>query len=263
MIRRARHLALCLLRVIRRRAQAGRPALGPGLAPSMTLALALAVPARAEIVAAQYVLPTGRYDHGVLGDAIEYGGLQMRLGDGRVLRLTLPETSVFEDLAPRLADLDGDGAPELITVESHMKLGARLAIYGESGLIAAAPHIGRRNRWLAPLGAADLDGDGRMELAYIDRPHLAKTLRIWRFDSGRLIHVADRGGLTNHRIGEDFISGGIRDCGQGPEIVTANGNWSRVMISRLAGGHISSRDAGPYENKASLVAALDCRAAPE
>ncbi|WP_372887791.1 FG-GAP repeat domain-containing protein [Shimia sp.] len=256
MIRAARRPALrALWRSARRAALAG------------LVALPLAATAQAEIVSARYVLPTTRYAHGVLGDAIEYGGLEMRLRDGRRLRLTLPETSVFEDLAPRLADLDGDGAPELVTVESSATLGARLAIYDETGLVAATPHIGRRNRWLAPLGAADLDGDGRIELAYIDRPHLAKTLRIWRYEKAgkqvRVTEIAVQPGLTNHRIGEDFISGGIRDCGQGPEIVTANGDWSRVVISRLADGRITSRDAGRYENKASLDAALGCRAAPE
>ncbi len=247
----ARRLALRTLRAPVRRARTG------GLV--WLAALALAVPVRAEIVSAKYVLPTARYDHGILGDAVEYGGLEMRLRDGRTLRLTLPDTRVFEDLAPRLADLDGDGAPEIISIESSLTLGARLAIYGEAGLIAATPHIGRRNRWLAPLGAADLDGDGRIELAYIDRPHLAKTLRIWRFDKGTLTHVADKPGLTNHRIGEDFISGGIRDCGQGPEIVTASGNWSRVMISRLDAGRITSRDAGPFKGPKSLEKALECK----
>jgi hypothetical protein len=42
----------------------------------------------------------------------------------------LPETEVFEDLAPRLADLDGDGKAEIIVVQSHRDLGARLAVYG-------------------------------------------------------------------------------------------------------------------------------------
>jgi hypothetical protein len=46
--------------------------------------------------------------------------------------------------------------------------------------LASTPWIGQRFRWLAPVAAADLDGDGAMELAYVDRPHLARTLRVWR-----------------------------------------------------------------------------------
>jgi hypothetical protein len=53
-------------------------------------------------------------------------------------------------------------------------------------LLAATPHIGSANRWLAPIGAADLDGDGRVEIAYVDRPHLARTLRIWRTFTRRM-----------------------------------------------------------------------------
>ena len=227
---------------------------------ALTLAALLAAgSAAAEIASARYLEPTTRYAHGVLGDAIEYGALEMRVKGGKRLKLTLPETNVFEDLEPRLVDLDGDGAPEVVTVESHRDLGARLAIYGENGLIAATPHIGRTNRWLAPLGAADLDGDGKIELAYIDRPHLAKTLRIWRFDNGELVHLVDQPGLTNHKIGEDFISGGIRDCGAGPEIVTASGNWSRVMVTTYGGGKVASRDAGPFTGPKSLRDAVACK----
>ncbi len=43
------------------------------------------------IRAAWYSSPTGRYDHGVLGDAIEGGGLTVRLADGRTVELLLPQ----------------------------------------------------------------------------------------------------------------------------------------------------------------------------
>ncbi len=213
----------------------------------------LAVPVGAEIVSADYVEPTTRYGHGILGDAVEYGALEMRLRDGRTLRLTLPETSVFEDLEPRLFDLDGDGAPEVVTIESSLTKGARLAIYGEEGLITATPHIGRTHRWLAPLGAADLDGDGKMELAYIDRPHLARILRIWRFDNGQLVHLLDTPGLTNHRIGQDYISGGIRECGTMPEILTVNADWSRIVATTFDGKSAKSRDLGPFRGRDGLA----------
>ncbi|MCW8842858.1 MAG: VCBS repeat-containing protein [Rhodobacteraceae bacterium] len=212
----------------------------------------------AEIVSARYTEPTTRYDHGILGDAIEYGALEMRLRNGQKLRLTLPESRVFEDIAPRLVDVDFDGLPEVTVIETSIEKGARLAIYGEKGLIAATPFIGRTHRWLAPLGAADIDGDGAMELAYIDRPHLARVLRVWRFEDGQLTHVADLQGLTNHQIGQDYISGGIRSCTGVSEIITANGDWSRIMATRLAGARLIARDIGPFFGRKSLEAALLC-----
>ena len=227
----------------------------------LVLGLGLAAgPLAAEITAARFSGETTRYAHGVLGDAIEYGVLEMTLKTGKRLAITLPQDRVFEDLAPRLVDMDGDGAPEVVTVESSQTGGARLAIYDDTGLRAATPHIGQRNRWLAPIGAADLDGDGLVEVAYIDRPHLAKTLRVWRFENNSLTEVATQAGLTNHRIGEDFISGGIRDCGEGPEMITVNANWSQIMATTFDGQMLSSRPLGPFKGQASLRTALACKA---
>ncbi|MEM9580230.1 MAG: VCBS repeat-containing protein [Pseudomonadota bacterium] len=214
--------------------------------------------AEAGVRDAVYSEPTTRYAHGVLGDAIEYGALDVTTDAGARVTLRLPQSRVFEDIAPRLTDMDGDGDAEIIVVESALQSGARLAIYDETGLIAATPYIGRPNRWLAPLGAADLDGDGRIEVAYIDRPHLAKTLRIWRFENGTLVHLSDTPGLTNHKIGEDFISGGIRICDGAPEIITANANWTQIMATRFDGTSTDSQRLGAFTGPASLKAATSC-----
>lgn len=222
------------------------------------------------IYAAWYDNPTDRYGHGVLGDRFEPTTLTAysptAANTCRILGVTLDADHVFEDVAPRLQDLDGDGAAEIIVVRSHARLGAQLAVYGDAGdgmnlrLIAATPYIGQSSRWLAPVGAADLNGDGLMEIAFVDRPHLARILRVWTyFPDGRLEQIASLGGLTNHRIGEDFITGGIRDCGGTPEIVTADTGWSQVMITTLTGDNdLSSRAVAPYSEEA-LRAALDCR----
>lgn len=219
-----------------------------------------------QITGAEYAAPTMRYAHGVLGDAIEYGTLRVTTrgscGKGQA-EAVLPDNMVFEDLTPRLWDVTGDGKPEVVTIESAQTKGARLSVWGvgDKGFtrLTAAPFIGRTNRWLAPIGAADLDGDGHIELAYIDRPHLAKLLRVWRFKEGQLELVAERDGLTNHRIGQDFISGGLRDCGQGPELITASADWSRVMATTLSNGKLTPRDIGPHKGQSSFNAALACK----
>ncbi len=215
---------------------------GALLAP--VLWAACRVPATADtVLSAQFTEPTTRYPHGVLGDNIEYGALEITVesSDGnqehKVLTIRVPQNRVFEDIAPRLADVDLDGHPEVIVVESDADQGAQLAIYDAQGAkIANTPPIGTRFRWIAPIGATDLDDDGYVEVAYIDRPHLARTLRIWRFANGTLTEIATLPGLTNHRIGEDFISGGIRDCGAGPELIVASADWHHIVSVRFDEG---------------------------
>jgi len=218
-------------------------------------------------VSATYDGPTTRYPHAALGDDIEHTTLAVTLADGRTISAGWDAPVVFEDTAPRLVDLNGDGAPEVMVVEAHEQLGARLAIWGvtPNALIplAATPWIGQRFRWLAPLGAADLDGDGTMEIAYIDRPHLARTLRVWRIvfdgpDTVRLLEIAAATGLTNHRFGDPTIPGGIRDCGDGPEMITADAGWTAVMATRLLpDGTLQTRRLGGW-TPGALNAALTC-----
>ena len=195
--------------------------------------------------------PTDRYDHAVLGDALEWGALtylhQGSAEHGPFLMTTvaLPNTRVFEDLAPRVAELADNSSPEIIVVETDIALGASLAIYvlGEENLVklAATPFIGQPHRWLAPAGIADFDGDGRVEIAYVDRPHLLADLVFVRLEGDRLVETLRLPGLSNHRIGDDFISGGVRDCGQGAELVLASKDWTRVM--RVVNGQVT--DLGP------------------
>lgn len=219
-------------------------------------------------VTAAYGNLTDRYGHGVLGDGLEPTTLLVEPVDNSSAceaYITLDPPHVFEDTAPRLADLTGDGVPEIITVRSHETKGAQIAIYAlhpemhQLSLLATTPYIGTRFRWLAPLGAADLDGDGRMEIAYVDRPHLAKTLRIWRFENDALTQIVSLAGVTNHRIGERDIAGGIRECGQGPEMVVATANWSELLALRFDGETVVGRILGKDTSRPAFAAALECR----
>lgn len=211
-----------------------------------------------QISEASYIMPTKRYDHAILGDDVEWGGLRLVTTSGRRLTITLPETRVFEDLAPRLADIDADGTPEVVVVETDIARGARLAVYDELGFVAATPYIGRTHRWLSPVGVADLDGDGQVEIAYIDRPHLSKTLRIWRFGSGPdLLHVADLAGVTNHKIGWDYIIGGLRDCDNGIEMLVADANWKSIQAITFD-ETFHMRDLNLLPTSENMAAAMEC-----
>lgn len=220
------------------------------------------------LLGAEFADPTRRYPHGVLGDDEEWGALVLRVDQcpecarvkAQEVTIRLPDHRVFEDLAPRLFDLP-DGRRLVAVVESDAKKGARLSIYGVGGLVTAGPFIGRANRWLAPAGIGDMDGDGRIEIAYVDRPHLAKTLRLFRLDKGdQLVELDSLAGVSNHRIGWDFIVGGLRDCGAGPEMVLASGDWTRIVAVRFDGAALHQRDLGAYGGPDSLAPLMGCAA---
>ncbi len=235
-----------------------RSARGVWLAAGLWLAGAAAF--AETIVDARFEEETTRYAHGILGDAVEFGALVIVVEDWShrtAYRIRLPDDHVFEDLAPRLWDITGDGALEVVVIETDVARGGSLAVYDQTGKIAETPHIGRPNRWLAPVGAADFDGDGRIEVAFVDRPHLAKVLRVFEWNGSALVLEAELPGVTNHRIGEDFISGGVRSCGDGPEMVLADAGWDRIAIVRMGAEGLQARDGGKF-SKARLQAALAC-----
>lgn len=199
------------------------------------------------IVRAEYDAPTTRYYHGILGDAAEWGSLRMTTEGGRTVAVHLPETRVFEDTAPRLVTVNGDSV--VLAVETDLRRGARVTLYGVEGLIAAGDFIGRPHRWLAPVGAGDLDGDGVTEIAIVDRPHLAKRLVLLHREGDRLVPIARLDGVTNHRVDDDYISGGLSHCGA---MVLADATWSRTLAVTWNGKTFGMRELGPYAGRDSL-----------
>ena len=152
---------------------------------------------------------TGRYGHGILGDALEPETLVVQSGGDR-FELTLGRDAVFEDLEPRIVDLDADGKPEVVAIKSYLGEGATVALYGLRGgalvQLAEADPIGTANRWLNPAGVADYDGDGDRELAIIRTPHIGGILIHYDWDGGdRLRLERRRRGYSTHRIGSTVL----------------------------------------------------------
>ena len=158
-----------------------------------------------DIRAAWYSMPTDRYGHAVIGDGIEAGSLVAVTRDNDQIELVLPKNEVFEDRYPRLADLDGDGSVEIITIRSSTSTGAAVSIYGLANgrLIqrASTDFIGRANRWLNIAGIADFDGKPGLEIAYVRTPHIGGTLIYYSYANGHLRQVGSLDGFSNHEIG--------------------------------------------------------------
>jgi hypothetical protein len=156
-------------------------------------------------VYAQYVQPTTKYNHGILGDSIE-GEKLVVIQQGFAYTHNLSDQYVFEDIQPRLFDVDNDGELEFITIRSHESKGAGIMIYKirDNALTEYAwvEEIGLANRWLNIAAIHDLDNDGTVEIAWIQTPHIGGVLKVADIKAGRLKVDAQISGYSNHAIGQ-------------------------------------------------------------
>ena len=203
----------------------------------------------------------------MLGDAIEAHTLYAKSHEAAdsdcAMQVTLGNNSVFEDVTPRIADVTGDGINDIITIESHADKGASLAIYGFTDgrlqKISSTPHIGQSYRWLAPVGAADFNADGSNDVAFVQTPHLAGILQIWSFKDGRAEQLAAKAGFSNHRIGENFITGGISVCADQATIVVPDRSWQSTMSATFDDGTIKAMEVTDSVTAETIEDALQCQ----
>lgn len=198
--------------------------------------------------------PTSRYAHDALGSAVHAGSLNVVLtqpdGSQRPLSLQLQPQRVIEDRVPRLAQLEGDGRDQVVVVESDARLGSSLVVYGLRmgaaarqpvlAQMARGPHTGSANRWLNPVGIADFDGDGRMDIAAVTTPHIGGVLTLYRYRPPLLEPAATRPGLSNHRIGtaEQQLSVIVQRPGQRPAVIIPGTDLRTLHALRIdAAGH--------------------------
>jgi hypothetical protein len=224
------------------------------------LSCSLGVWAQSQPLAAQYRQATERYPHNIMGAlsahttlAVQWAACPSCPPEPESLSAVLPEALVFEDFAPRLVDINGDGTPEVLVVESHQKQGARLALWEiQQGRLvrgASTDFIGTRFRWLAPIGVADFLGQGIALAAYVEKPHLDKVLRLVRRDGDRLVPVASVPNVTNHLIGQESVQSRVESCPEGPRIVLLSANAQRVLVVGWGAQGRSVRDVGPARDR--------------
>lgn len=172
--------------------------------------------------------PTRRYPHPALGSTLQAGSfhvlLQPQAGYTPHLVLTLPLNRVYEDRVPRLVDLDGDGTDEILLIESDLIKGSALVVLGVRTILtgsidkpalielARGPYTGSTFRWLNPVGVADFDGDGQLDIASVTTPHIGGVLTLYHYQPQKLAISSDQPGalvpfasvmdVSNHKMGE-------------------------------------------------------------
>ena len=149
--------------------------------------------------------PTTRYGHGVLGDGVEAGSITLidtASSPPVASRLEIDSGKVIEGLAPIWADLDGDGAREIIVTESNAEQGAQIVAYDEQGRrVATGSAIGNGFRWRHQLAVAPFGPGGELELASVLTPHIGGFVEFYRMQGNELEIVAQVPGYSSHEIG--------------------------------------------------------------
>ncbi len=177
-----------------------------------------------DIARAWLAQPTMRYDHGILGDTVESGSLVIEMRDGRRREVKLEDDAVFEDLEPRIADIDGDGHDDVVVVKSYLPRGSALAVIAERRgryqIVAETPPLGGPHRWLDPAGIGKFSADGRTGIAFVRQPHVIGMLELWTWSAGALHKSGEIPDTANHIAGTrqidmsavaDFDGDGILD----------------------------------------------------
>ena len=129
--------------------------------------------------------------------------------NGDVLQYNLSAESVFEELTPRLYDIDGDGDDEIFLVRSNLYDGAAVSVLtvGATGLevFGEAYPIGLAHLWISPLDAPDFDGEGVMEVAAMVAPHLQGLPSFYNRERQRLKQFAAAPGFSTHYIDSSIL----------------------------------------------------------
>jgi len=182
---------------------------------------------------------TDRYQHAALGDPTEGGSLVVYDAAERAVehRTRVGPPGVIEGLAPMVADVDGDGEPELLATVADAENGARLAAFRQDGTrIATGPIYG--SGWRHQLCVAPFTG-GRPEVAVVLQPHVRQLLEFYQLRGGDLEVVASIDSFSTHTYGshnpDGAIAGDLDDDGQIEVLLPTNTRDALRAVERTGG----------------------------
>jgi hypothetical protein len=151
------------------------------------------------------------------------------------------DTEVIEGTAPMLADMTGDGVPEVLVTVSDEDGGARLRVYGsDGGVVAESDAIGRGFWWRHQIGVARLGRDRVSELVVVRTPHIGGVVEAFRLVGDRLELAASEPGFSSHRLGSRNLDMALLADVDGdgrPDVIvpTQDMRWLAVLGRSAAG----------------------------
>ena len=199
--------------------------------------------------------PTDRYPHSALGSRTHAGSVHVLVaspaGTPHEIVYRLPIHRVFEDLTLRLTDIDQDGRDEVIVVESDALRGSSVVVLGleesPSGKTlkekARSAPAGSTFRWLNPVGVADFDGDGKLDVAAVITPHIGGVLTLYHYRPPQLVAYAKAMDTSNHQMGspEQQLAVIMQIPGQRPTIIVPDMSLKALHALRWDGSGAAAR----------------------
>ena len=226
-------------------------------AAAQRLAGSLAIKGQRDIAWAWLGSPTARYPHAALGSSTHAGSVHVLLptqGKLQEVVYQLPLNRVFEDLTLRLADIDQDGRDELIVIEADALRGASVVVLGledaantpsDKKLVekARSPPAGSTFRWLNPVGVADFDGDGKLDIAAVITPHIGGVLTLYHYRPPQLVPYAKVMDTSNHLMGspEQQLSVVLQLPGKRPTIIVPDMSLKALHALRWVGSGANAK----------------------
>ncbi len=186
--------------------------------------------------------PTDRYGHGVLGDKLEAGAIELidRCSNERIV-IDVERPDVIEGLAPLLIDPNlspTDDVLVLVTV-SNAETGARLVVFDLTGaIVAESAPIGTGNRWRNQLAAGPIGPGGSFAVVDVRTPHIGGTVQWFSVDltNKRLdLVAASEASFTTHVIGSRNLDLGVAvdvDGDGRPEVVVPSAQRDQLFALR-------------------------------